>query len=181
MTACSDDSFLAPIEKGPDAQTTEQGIATPGGKEIHFITWNDGHGSLNKQTTTKKWIDKKDGGQIFMAAQNKSVRIDVDFKIPEKSINKSALVSMTLDDEVIDLVFGPSGATFDPPSILNIHVSGLDLSDVNPDLINIYYVDPNGNWEIMESEEVFVDVPSGTIIIRNALIHHFSRYAISKD
>ena len=86
-----------------------------------------------------------------------------------------------MDDVAIDFVFGESGTTFSTPALLDLAVYGVDLSGVNPESVNIYYVNPNGQWEVMPSEQVTVNVEAGYIYILNAEISHFSRYALSND
>ncbi len=181
LSACSENTPLTPAGNEQEIQPQNVEIAPPAGKEINFITWNNGPKTLNKKTKKKKWIRRRRGGKISISAKNGDVKIFTRLKIPRNSINKSSEVAMELDDEVIDLTFGPSGTTFNPPARLNLLIRGLDLSDADPENVNLYYVNPNGNWELMESEQISVNINDGIIYIRNALIRHFSRYALSKD
>lgn len=163
-----------------------QRILSPGKKNINFITWNDSAQSFNKVYTTSKWINKYKGGELYMVVEGGSIKgssgvaIKTLFNVAPNSISQSTTVKQSIDDEVIDFMFSPSGTTFNPPALFTVVVYGADLTGVNPDSVNMYYVNPNGQWQVMPSEEVVVDTANGFIRIVNAEISHFSRYALSK-
>ncbi len=109
--------------------------------------------------------------------------LDISLKILPWSIPQNTYISMSTDDAYlmgdVYLTFGPHGTLFNPPALLTFKASGLDLSGINPDLVNIFYVNEDtGLWELMPSESITVDVEAGYIEVINAEFSHFSRYAI---
>ena len=87
---------------------------------------------------------------------------------------------MTLDDQCVDMEFGPHGTTFLMPVLLNITAVGLDLSEANEETLDLYYDNPDtGQWEKVERENVIITKSTGTLQIVNARIPHFSRYAVA--
>jgi hypothetical protein len=70
--------------------------------------------------------------------------------------------------------------TFSQPVILNYTITGVDLSGVNPDDVNFYYVDTNGNLAPTVNDGVTVDLNSGTLNVVNAQLPHFSRWAYAR-
>jgi len=109
--------------------------------------------------------------------------LEINLEILPYSLSRDAYISMATDDNYllgdVYVTFGPHGTLFNPPAVLNFKVSGVNLSGVNPDLIDIYYVNPStGLWELMPRENVIVDAGAGYINIVNAQFSHFSRYAI---
>ena len=109
--------------------------------------------------------------------------LQIILNIPSYSIVEDTDISMSTDDVYlmgdVYLTFGPHGTKFNPPALLDLKVSGLDLSGIDPDLVNIYYDNQEtGVWELMPSKKIIVDVEAGYIEVENAQFPHFSRYAI---
>ena len=71
---------------------------------------------------------------------------------------------------------------FNPPAIIDITASGVDLSGVDPASVNIYYDNQEtGQWEVMESDQIVVNQNEGRIEIVGAKLPHFSRYSIGAE
>ncbi|MBN1406333.1 MAG: hypothetical protein JW956_01010 [Calditrichaceae bacterium] len=109
--------------------------------------------------------------------------LEINLYIPPYSLYTDKYISMTTDDEYligdVYLTFGPHGTLFSPPALLNFKASGLNLTGIDPDLVDIYYDNPTtGLWELMPSESITVDIVAGYIEVKNAEFLHFSRYAI---
>jgi hypothetical protein len=112
--------------------------------------------------------------------------VSVNLQILPNAIDEDKQMSISLDDEQIagdvQLTFGPHGTVFNPPAILNVEVSGLDLIGIDPASINVYYINQElGQWQLMQSEEIIVRQNEGYIQVVNALLPHFSRYAIGLE
>jgi hypothetical protein len=125
--------------------------------------------------------------------------VKIEFKVLPESITEDIEISISTDDEQlagnIFLTFGPDGTTIDPPAVLDVEVSGLDLSNLQGDDdddddddnhyrygINIFYVNPDSDdWEVMESDKITVKKNQGYIKIKGAQLPHFSRYAIGME
>jgi hypothetical protein len=109
--------------------------------------------------------------------------VKINLKILPYSINRDAYISIATDDEFllgdVYLTFGPNGIFFNPPAIMNFEISGLNLSGIDPDLIDIYYINPDTHlWELMPRKSVIVNAETGYIHVIDAEFSHFSRYAI---
>jgi hypothetical protein len=92
---------------------------------------------------------------------------------------------MSLDDQVlqsnVDLTFGPHGTTFLKPALLDVNVSGMDLSGLNPrDRVYLWYVDTTGTWIRMDAKRVDVDVKKGQLRCQDGKLPHFSAYAFGR-
>ena len=112
------------------------------------------------------------------------LHISLSLKILSGTISRDAQVSISLDDTQflvnLDVVFSPHGVTFSQPAILNIEAEGLDLGGINPDVLDIYYDNQEkGQWEPMPRDQIKVDVNGGKIVVKNARLPHFSRYAVA--
>ncbi len=110
--------------------------------------------------------------------------VSASLRVLAGAVTEDAELTMTMDDEVVlanlEVVFGPHGTQFDPPAILNIEASGLDLFDVDPASINVYYDNPEtGQWEVMPSDSVIVHQNEGYVRVIRARLPHFSRYALA--
>ena len=107
----------------------------------------------------------------------------MNFYIPPYSLDQDTYISMEMDNErlmgEVNLTFNPDGTVFNPPALLDIEVSGLDFTGIDPELVNIYYDNPDtGEWEIVPSKNIIIDTETGYILIDDAEFIHFSRYAI---
>jgi hypothetical protein len=75
--------------------------------------------------------------------------------------------------------FGPS-MNFNLPLILDLSISGLDLTGIEPGQINFYYMAPDGSFELTQNDGIYVHKESGTLKVFKARINHFSRYGWAK-
>jgi hypothetical protein len=121
----------------------------------------------------------------YAANTRSGIRARVSLTIPPDSMSQHARISLTLDDQEccgkFDILFAPHGTTFKKPALLNISATGLELSGENPDSWGLYYINnQSGEWEPMDKEEMYVDMESGTLVVKNARLPHFSRYTIGE-
>jgi len=106
--------------------------------------------------------------------------IIVRLKVLPYSVKDTTTLSVEMHRTKLDLTYGPHGTVFANAAQLSIFAVNLNLKDVNEETLGIYYENPdNGQWEKMETESVVVDEKLGFLHIRNALIPHFSRYAVA--
>ena len=156
-------------------------------KHINLISWRDGKRALLKSFNTSQYINKADGGTLSISADandgtTNNAEISVDLTILPGAIDISKELSMTFDDTDIALTFGPHGTTFSPSALLNLTATGLDLTGVNPESVELYYENTNtGLWELMPREDIVVIPDQGYIRVVNAELPHFSRYALSNE
>jgi hypothetical protein len=110
----------------------------------------------------------------------------VSLMIPAGSISEDAEVELSMETGEIlggvSVTFQPHGVTFNQPSLLNIEASGLNLDGVDPNQIDIFYDNEfTQMWEPMSREDLIVDVSDQSIVLINAMLDHFSRYAIGEE
>ena len=110
----------------------------------------------------------------------------VSLQILPGALSADVEISLSLDtNEIIGgcaVTFEPHGTTFSQPAILNIEAHGVDFTGVDPNSVDIYYDNQEtGQWELMQRDDVIIDVNAGTIQVINALLPHFSRYAIGAE
>jgi hypothetical protein len=170
------------IAPDSSAQNERPTAVAADGKTIHFIGFNENHQrSLNKVTTVEKMITKKRGGMLELSTVDAYFSLEV----PSKSIDDDKIVSMTYDDQnfqgFTDIVFGPHGTQFSKPALLNVSLQNMDLTGMDPNKVGLYYVNDNGQWEKMVVESITVEPVTGTVIVLNAQIPHFSRYAVASE
>ena len=185
LNSCSTEAPFSPENNQPENAADISSVTN----DFKYITWNsstaDGLRSLNKTISTTQFIQKRRGGKLSIESSRNSDKINTnvmaDFTVLPLSIDNSKEISMSLDNEVIEFEFGPSGTTFEPAAKLSFSFSGLDLSNINPAKVNFYYLKPDGGTEVVLNEGIYVDIVSGTIQVLNAQINHFSRYALGKD
>ena len=99
-------------------------------------------------------------------------------------VTDTLVATMSLDDQVlqsnVDLTFGPHGTTFLKPALLDVNVSGIDLSALSPkDRVYLYYID-NGNWIRMDAKKIDVNVKKGQLKCQDGELPHFSAYAFGR-
>lgn len=142
--------------------------------------YNIGLGSSDKQLVLAAQVGQRLDEYQY---NNAGGGLEINLTIPPYSIYTDTYISMCTDDEYlmgdVYLTFGPHGTLFNPPALLDFKASGLNLTGIDPDLVNIYYDNPiTGLWELMPSESITIDVTAGYIEVINAEFSHFSRYAI---
>ena len=140
---------------------------------------------LNKVLRAQKIKKDKIKDEYKMNLGQMGVKIK--FKVMPASVTEDLEITISTDDEElagnIFLTFGPHGTDFNPPAILSIEVSGLDLSGWSNDRthgINIFYIN-DGDWEVMKSEKITIKKNEGYLKIKGAELPHFSRYAIGAE
>ena len=160
-----------------------------GNSELNFLKIGESVTRLSKKVSTSEFVTYKDGGELIVEYKgiendNGAVEAKLTLKVFSETISEDAELVMSLDDQVlvgnVDVGFSPHGITFSSPALLTIEAKSLDLSGVNPHLINIYYDNPEtGEWELMNSYGVIVKSEDGYVKIIDAELPHFSRYAVA--
>lgn len=127
-------------------------------------------------------ISGNNGGTVQLhnsyISGNTQVTIDAVLSIPVGAFNGSKNISMQIgDDAAID--FSPS-SVFNIPLVLNLKITGVDLSGVNPSDINFYYFSQDGSVTPVQNDGITITPQTGTLEIINAKLPHFSRYGWGK-
>ena len=173
------------------------------GQKLNFVSL-EGLSSLDKQSrshspegrTVSTTVTRKDGGRLRMAFQNKAELAEfenttavVTLDVLPYSVDRPTEISLTarmmkaIVYGDIDMEYSPHGLIFNKPALLNIRGENLDLSELDPatiDLFGLYYINQEtGQWEAMETDEIYIDIASGIVRVVNARLPHFSRYALA--
>jgi hypothetical protein len=166
---CSQDSEVL----SPTSSQTNSSI------EKQWITLsNDGGLSIEDTfTKTKKKASGDRGWNItFDHTFSSGVRIMGDLNCPKGAYDGRLTFSFTLRDDVTTIDFNPSPFTFDIPVEYTIVYEGLDLTGINPEDVDFYYIVPDGSLVKADYERLEVNISTGRLFVLDAKLPHFSRY-----
>jgi len=158
-------------------------ITTPmSSSDQHEINWltlphNSGMSVEESFTKSRKKADGKKGWNItFDHTFSSGVRMMGDLDCPKNAYTGRLTFSFTLSDNEAVIDFNPSPFNFDIPVEYTIIYEGLDLTGVNPDNVDFYYVSPSGELVKAEYTRLEVNIATGRLLILDAMLPHFSRY-----
>lgn len=190
LAGCGKDLPVAPGM--PDSLGTQQGL--------HFINLLQPAQLFKDQRMTRTdssqivfmKIRPEKGGKLQFkmrgsSANENEVFIKVKLDVPHKAVEKKVDISLEINESSflgsVNMYYSPHGLVFRKPAILNLEASGLDLSGIDPtmvDQIDFYYVNQEtGLWEPMQRDALIIDLAAGYIKLVNAKLPHFSRYAVA--
>jgi len=135
---------------------------------------------LLKTFVTSEFITVAEGGQLvidetYTSTDSTLVHAYSSITFAPGVVMEDVNISMEIDDETGVSTFLPH-QMFNFPAILNQTFTGLNLSGVDPDNIELLYLSLDGNYEVMPVDQIIVDIETGTITVVNGRIPHFSRY-----
>jgi len=171
----------------PQDEALSEAIQKP--NDLQILSYGKVLPSLKKTIVVSEYFEEDDGGHLRLRykidTETGDVFVNINLKIQRNSLSSDAEISMTLDDQTfladLDLLFGPSGLDFLKPALIDVYIDGIDLTDVDPSSINIYYYDAtNNDWIKMKSRKVEVDIERSKIKVDRGELPHFSRYALCK-
>lgn len=196
MNSCTAESPFSP-DSDSQQQVTAFDDVNNEVDDFHFVSWNPvtegSTRSLSKTYTVRKYIRKSHGGVVSIYANSgdsddleddghtKDKLVAASLSVPSGAIDHSKTITMSLDDNKIEFEFGPSGTQFSPGAKLSFYAEGLNLAGLQNDQIGIYYLSGDGEVIPVPAEQIVVDEHNGKIMVRNAEINHFSRYALGHD
>jgi hypothetical protein len=138
------------------------------------------NGSLSVEETftkTKKNADGSRGWNIVVDHTfSNGVRTYGDLDCPKNAYDGKLTFSYTLSSDVTVIDFDPSPFTFNIPVEYTIIYEGLDLTGVNPEDVDFYYVAPGGALVKAEYTRLEVNIATGRLFVLDAKLPHFSRY-----
>ncbi len=142
-------------------------------------------GKLSAETdlTETSKINGKQGGELslsksFTGYNNTTITITSSLTVPGGAYNGVEWITQAVSSSFTASDFSPS-MTFDEPLILNLKYTGLDLRGINPNTINFYYIAEDGTLQIAPNDGIIVNINTGTLEVKNAVIPHFSRYGFA--
>ncbi|MFZ1289525.1 MAG: hypothetical protein WAR79_05525 [Melioribacteraceae bacterium] len=125
-------------------------------------------------------IDGAKGGNIFVeykwkdkSNNNKKSVVRADLEIPAGAFSGELTFEMIFDLENYTLELYPSPFTFNKPVILDLTFQNIVIEDGDGDFIFNYL---DGPFEDINYGSVEIDEKTGTMIVKGAELHHFSRY-----
>ncbi|MFQ5674309.1 MAG: hypothetical protein ACE5G1_00305 [bacterium] len=151
-------------------------LVTPeeGGRLVLF------HGDAFKEYTNEEEAQIAEEDSLDILSFGKKSGFFLSLNILPNSIKEPTKISLSMDKKSFDMQFGPHGTQFQTPALFNLIAVGLKLEKVNTETLDLYYDNPQtGQWERMETAIVRVSKERGALLIRNAQIPHFSRYAVA--
>jgi hypothetical protein len=110
----------------------------------------------------------------YMSPSGK-VKICAQVKFKSNSFSGTHLVSMMIDNISGTVSFDPP-SVFARPADFDMKLEGLDLSGVNASQVGFVYINPNGELESVQCQEMIIDIPGKILEVKDAELHHFSRY-----
>ncbi|MBT8386060.1 MAG: hypothetical protein KJO12_01495, partial [Ignavibacteria bacterium] len=169
-------SFLLFFGCNQDSEVTSP---TTLSMEKQWITLSDNSGLSVEETFTK--TKKKASGDrgwniTFDHFFSSGIRIMGDLDCHKNAYDGRLTFSFTLSDNEAVIDFNPSPFTFEIPVEYTIIYEGLDLTGVNPEDVDFYYVAPGGGLVKAEYTRLEVDIAAGRLFVLDAKLPHFSRY-----
>jgi hypothetical protein len=147
--------------------------------EKQWITVSDNGGLSIEEifTKTKKKADGSKGWNItFDHIFSDGVRTMGDLDCPKNAYAGRLTFSFTLSNDLTVIDFNPSPFYFNIPLEYTVIYEGLDLTGVNPEDVDFYYVAPNGELVKAQYTRLEVDIAAGRLFVLDAKLPHFSRY-----
>ena len=177
FTACQNDSPVVGPELSGSTYTAQ---AEPNWIGLPKPAQN----SLAKVFATSEFITVADGGQLvidetYVSETGSTVETYSSISFAPGCVQQDVQISMEIDDETGVSTFLPH-QFFNFPAILNQTFTGLDLSGVDVNTIELYYLATDGNYEVMPCDQLLIDAAAGTITVVNGRIPHFSTFGFGQ-
>ncbi len=169
LFGCQDEnSVVEPVEKQVQQQQTDK----------HWLAFSDNQkNSIEEQYYLSKWINGANGGGFyFYGTMSSDVYVEGQLYVPAGAYDGLKKMGVTLDSETVTANFSPSPSTFNKPVLYSIGYYGVDLSGINPNKVDFYYIDGNGKLVKANYDHIVVDVDNGFLAVYYAELPHFSRY-----
>lgn len=188
LSGCQkDNSLLPPEQKNSNSMQKPAWVLAAEKQGITLIALpKAASSSLNKKFFATSSINHAVDGAVvinetYLSTTNNQVSVNASLSVLANSLAQDATLSMSFDDEYLCFEFGPSGTTFATPALLNVQVTGLDLSalGVHPTGHLQYFNESKNRWTLVEADVVTVDTKNGTFSCKNGKIPHFSRYGFT--
>ncbi len=170
LFGCQDENSIVEPVKNEVQQQTQQ--------EKHWLTFSENQkNSIEEFYYLSKYINGYYGGGFyFYGTMSSDVYVEGQLYVPAGAYEGTKKMGVTLDSETVTADFSPSPTTFDKPVLYSIEYSGVDLSGVNPNKVDFYYIDGNGKLVKAKYDDIVIDVENGFLGVYNAQLPHFSRY-----
>ncbi len=144
----------------------------------HWLTFSDNQkNSIEELYYLSKWINGTSGGGFyFHGTMSSDVYVAGQLYVPAGAYEGAKKMGVTLNSETVTADFSPSPTTFEKPVLYSIEYYGVDLSGINPNKVDFYYIDGNGKLVKAKYDNIVIDVDKGLLAVYKAQLPHFSRY-----
>jgi hypothetical protein len=129
-------------------------------------------------------ISGNTGGNLQLSGSYQStsglVTIQASLNVSSSAYPGEKVLYVANSNEYAEVDFNPT-LSFDAPVLLNLTVSGLDLTGVNPSQVGFAYISDDGSYiEPISYDNLTVNTATGTLAVTNAHLSHFSRYVFTR-
>jgi hypothetical protein len=145
------------------------------------ISWLEGTPVLGKEVIVEQVVNGKTGGLINYDLQIANLDVTGTLVIPKNSFDGSLNLTTSFSSRTTTQTFGPSPLDFRRPLILTLEYSGVNLSGINPNEIDFYYLGTDGQFYKAEYSSISVDPATGILKVFDAKLNHFSRWGWAKS
>jgi len=174
LVGCMDESsnLTAPDSQITQKSTSPNWIKLPGDKGQDF--------SVESEYSAQKLIKGKDGGVIKLNVRIERpghefgdfvVKVKVKVKKHSFPDNEERLFIITLDPNNAYINITPSPNTLNKHIKVSWMIKGIDVSNINPNTFDFYYVGDNDEMLETSKEELIVDYNRHKIKVKSAKIH----------
>ncbi len=135
--------------------------------------------TVENDYSASKVINGDIGGNVqlninYVTKSAVNVIISAEITVPEGAYSGDKNITMIINSTNGTATFYPSPETFNKPLVFNLRVSGVNINGVDPETIDYVYLAPDGSFAPIEYQNMMVN--GGILILKNALIPHFSIY-----
>ena len=136
---------------------------------------------VNTEWETSERINGAQGGFLTNSVTYSggifgTVTINAKLEFQQGAYAGNKTISMKLTDENTSVQFNPAKSGFARLVLYNVTYTGLNLSGLDPTKVKFAYIGADGSTEYAENEGITVNIATGTLSVKNAIIPHFSRY-----
>lgn len=151
-------------------------------QEKQILSLLEADASFAKTRSFVKEINGNEGGIIDFSmdftADGEKIEIYGALVVPAGAFDHTADITLVINTDQAAIDLFPSPMEFNVPLQLSLMYKGLDLSNMTPEEVDFYYVNPSYNlFELLESSNKIFDPNSGILGVVNAGLPHFSRFA----
>ena len=167
LAGCSDiNNSISPSQNGNSGKLFKMPVAKEMSTETTFSASQNINGGL--------------GGLLTLSGSYQStsglVTVQATLNVSSSAYPGEKVLYVANSNAFAEVDFNPT-MTFDAPVLLNLTISGLDLTGVNPSSVGFAYISDDGSYiEPISYDNLTVNTTSGTLTVTNAHLSHFSRY-----
>ncbi len=154
---------------GPDISTDLQ---------KSWVKFNPGL-QIEEQITVCKSINGESGGIFNFNDRPDDIKINGKLSVPTGAYSGNLNICIVMDGQTTFLDFQPS-YDFLNPLFLDLTYKDVDLTGVDPEKLEFYYLSESGLMLPAEYESKVIDFEKGTLKVNKVKIYHFSRYGWAK-